>query len=119
MEKRSCTVRARAAEREATTTAAGSPRATSSAWLGPESTARLLRPSAPARISVGRARVFTSMPLVTEQTGTPRGSDGASPVQAARRCWVGTAETASEAPAKASAASPVTRSPRGSVTPGR
>ena len=62
------------ADGPATTKEAGSPRASSSAWLGPVSTAVSRGPRHSAMICVGRAKVPNSIPFTTLSVGTAAGT---------------------------------------------
>ena len=65
------------------TTAVGMPRATSSAWLGPESTAIASSPSVARAISLMRQCVSSQRPLVMLTTSVPAGIKPAKEAQTA------------------------------------
>ena len=77
--------------RAASVTAAGSPRATSAAKLGPDRIAGSAAPALSAITSVMKRCVPCSMPLAQAITGVPGASSGAIAPAAARRCCDGTA----------------------------
>src|SRR5207302_277642 len=97
---------------------AGRRRATSSAWLGPLSTAKGRLPSSSAMIWVGRRNVPISTPLVRLITGTPAGSREAIRFNVGRRWTVGIAMISSSAACTASPMSTVKRTSAGIGTPG-
>jgi hypothetical protein len=80
-------------------------------------TAGCRRPSAPLMTSLIIAPLPTSRPLLTHIMGTSLGSTSRTLVKNARLCCTGTACTAYEAPAMASAASVVARTLAGSTKP--
>ena len=103
----------------ATTTVAGRQRANSGAMLGPDRTAIGLSGTFARMISLGRASVAISTPLVTLQIGTPAGTSGPSRSHVARKCWHGTAEMISSLLLKAARASAVGTTASSSGIPGR
>ena len=103
----------------AATTVAGNCRATSSAWLGPLSTASGRGPVSSARISVGLRNVSISIPFVRLTIGTFAGNKGAMRVSVDRRWMVGIASMSRSAFAVASARSAVRRITGGMRMPGR
>jgi hypothetical protein len=103
----------------AAVTAVGSPRLTSSAWLGPDSAPVPRRPSSSSVSSDIRLWVFASSPFTTDtEIGRPLNRPLNLPT-ASRKYFVGTAATASSAPAAASAGDAVHPIDSGSRTPGR
>ena len=77
----------------------GSPRATSAAKVGPESTARRARGSAAATTSLISAPLPASIPLAQMITGSAAATCGASAPATARRCCAGTARSSASAAA--------------------
>ena len=69
----------------ATTTEAGSPRASSSAWLGPLRTAIDRVPRISTTIWLGRKKVAFSIPFTTLNAGTPSGTRSSISTRVSRR----------------------------------
>ncbi len=77
---------------------------TSSAWVGPESTAmRSAFPSSAAKVSMGRSPVSSSTPLEQMTTGVSAPTSGAKSRATERRAAEGVTMTTASAPSVASA----------------
>ncbi len=109
---------------EAATTVVGISRATSSAWLGPESAATRTPGTSPPITSDIRIRVSVSIPFDALMTSGPpapllRGRSGANLRHTPRRWCEGTAATITPRPPTASSREAVILNPPGIGMPGR
>ncbi len=104
---------------QAKVTAAGRPRATSMAKLGPERTAAGTPGSSSATTVLSNAPLRCSIPLAQMMAAAPTGQAARAWASTARRCCAGTARSTASAPAMASRGVRVVRISGSSGTPGR